>query len=242
VRNADTVPHQFETVDQIITRIKEVANTKIVGEVNATYLFVVEDGNKYYIDLKNGDGAVSEGEPPQTPDVTINLTRDSMLKMFNREEATFDKFVTKSLIFFILFLQGELQPANAFMTGQVKLRGDLSKALALEKLMVANRQMHTSARAYSSAADDSPIVYENVPQVFERIETICSEEIVKQVGSIFVFDVEGVDKWYLDFKNGSGKVGKGDPDQKADVTIKMNEEVALKIFNRTFQERYSTPL
>ncbi len=76
------------------------------------------------------------------------------------------------------------------------------------------------------------MVYENVPQVFKRIEAICNEDNVKKINSIFVFDIDGVDKYFLDFKNGSGKVGTGDPDSKADVVIKMNEEVSLKIFNR----------
>ena len=39
-------------------------------------------------------------------------------------------------------------------------------------------------------------------------------------------------KYYIDFKNGSGQVGEGDPASKADVTITMNEEIFLKIFNR----------
>ena len=70
-------------------------------------------------------------------------------------------------------------------------------------------------------------------QVFERIETICNEEIVKQVGSTFLFDIDGVGKYYLDFKNGAGKVVQAEPDTKPDVTIIMpNEQIALKIFNR----------
>ena len=68
--------------------------------------------------------------------------------------------------------------------------------------------------------------------MFERIETICNEEIVKQVGSTFLFDIDGVGKYYLDFKNGAGKVVQAEPDTKPDVTIIMNEQIALKIFNR----------
>ncbi len=42
-------------------------------------------------------------------------------------------------------------------------------------------------------------------------------------------------KYYVDFKNGSGDVGKGDPPSgPADVTIKMNNANFLKIFNREF--------
>ncbi len=39
-------------------------------------------------------------------------------------------------------------------------------------------------------------------------------------------------KYYIDFKNGEGAVGQGDPEHKPDVTITMNEDVFLKIFNR----------
>jgi len=96
-----------------------------------------------------------------------------------------------------------------------------------------DRHFHSNAfkgvRDYSTGSSST---YENVPQVFERIETICNEEIVKQVGSTFLFDIDGVGKYYLDFKNGAGKVVQSEPDTKPDVTIIMNEQIALKIFNR----------
>ena len=50
------------------------------------------------------------------------------------------------------FFSGELQPATAFMTGKLKLSGDLAKALSLEAVMKASREAslkrgyHTSAR------------------------------------------------------------------------------------------------
>ena len=50
----------------------------------------------------------------------------------------------------MLFL-GELAPATAFMTGKLKLSGDLSKALALETVLKSAREQamkkgfHTSA-------------------------------------------------------------------------------------------------
>ena len=39
-----------------------------------------------------------------------------------------------------LFSAGEIAPATAFMTGKVKISGDLTKALALEKIMKAARE------------------------------------------------------------------------------------------------------
>ncbi len=39
-------------------------------------------------------------------------------------------------------------------------------------------------------------------------------------------------KFFVDFKNGSGSVGEGEPAENPDVTIKMNKTNFLKIFNR----------
>ena len=38
------------------------------------------------------------------------------------------------------YASGEIAPATAFMTGKIKISGDLSKALTLEKVMVAARE------------------------------------------------------------------------------------------------------
>ena len=51
------------------------------------------------------------------------------------------------------------------------------------------------------------------------------------MNAIFVFDIEGEGKWYVDLKNGSGSVGKGDPQEKPDVTLVLNKDVLLKMFN-----------
>ena len=70
------------------------------------------------VDLKNGEGSVDTGEPQEKPEVTISINSDNLLKLFNRE----------------------LQPATAFMTGKLTVKGDLSKALTLEKIMKAARE------------------------------------------------------------------------------------------------------
>ena len=63
----------------------------MVGKVKACYVFEVEgEGTKYYIDFKEGDGQVGEGEVPNKPadfkpEVKITMSQENMLKMFNRE-------------------------------------------------------------------------------------------------------------------------------------------------------------
>ena len=42
---------------------------------------------------------------------------------------------------------GEIAPATAFMTGKVKISGDLTKALTLEKVMKAAREAEEKKQA-----------------------------------------------------------------------------------------------
>ena len=98
-----------------------MANSDVVKEIGAVFHFKVNNDKSYVVDLKNGEGSVVTGDPSDKPDVTITMDPDNLLnllKMFNRE----------------------LQPATAFMTGKLTVKGDLSKALTLEKVMKAARE------------------------------------------------------------------------------------------------------
>jgi len=111
-------PPGFTEIPAVFDRIRQVTNPAIVKKVNAIYVFDVEGEGKWHVDLSgSGSGSVGEGEPPSKPDVTVSVNKENFLKMFNRE----------------------LKPATAFMSGQLKLSGDLSKALALESVMKASR-------------------------------------------------------------------------------------------------------
>ena len=81
------------------------------------FLFDIMGEGKWFVDLKSGKGVVGEGDPDVKADVTVTLDKDIFLKIFNRE----------------------VNPATAFMNGQMKLSGDLSKAMALESMMKATR-------------------------------------------------------------------------------------------------------
>ena len=63
----------------------------MVDKVKACYVFQVDgEDKKYYIDFKEGDGQVGEGEVPNKPadfkpEVKITMSKENMLKMFNRK-------------------------------------------------------------------------------------------------------------------------------------------------------------
>ena len=102
---------------QVFDRISTVSNAEIVKEVNAVFHFKLTDGS-YVVDLKHGEGSVVKGSPDTKPDVVLVIDSENLLRMFNRE----------------------LQPTTAFMTGKLTVKGDLTKALTLEKVMKAARE------------------------------------------------------------------------------------------------------
>ncbi|XP_037556141.1 hydroxysteroid dehydrogenase-like protein 2 isoform X2 [Dermacentor silvarum] len=73
---------------------------------------------------------------------------------------------------------------------------------------------------------------ETVEGVFSMISVYLNDDLVKQIGGVFVFDVKGEpNRWYVDLKNGKGSVGKGDPPQgKVDVTFVMERDTFIKMF------------
>ena len=109
--------HVYTEVAPVFERIKSLTNKAFIKKVNAVYVFDIEGEGKWHVDLKNGEGSIGSGDPAAKPDVTIVLNKEVFLKMFNRE----------------------LKPATAFMKGEVKLSGDLSKAMALEAMMKSTR-------------------------------------------------------------------------------------------------------
>merc|ERR1712004_136510 len=186
------------------------------------------ESGKWYLDLKNGAGSCGKGEASTDADCTFKMKDEHFQQMFT----------------------GKLKPASAFMTGKMKLQGDMGKALKLEKVMgqMKSRSYHTMMPNHQRAYDQlfskhrlsngfhttAQVLgdYSSVQEVLDRISAVKSEAIVKQVGAIYLFDVKEKGKYHIDFKNGSGAVGEGEAPTKADVTISMNEEVFLKIFNR----------
>merc|ERR1712077_50725 len=128
---SDAPAATYSSVAQVFERIKATANADMVSKVKACYVFELEgEEGKYYIDLKEGEGQVGEGDVPNKssdfkPEVKITMSKENMLRMFNRE----------------------LAPATAFMTGKLKLSGDLSKALALEAVLKAARE-NSSKKSY----------------------------------------------------------------------------------------------
>lgn len=212
-----------DPIEAVFGQISAILNEDLVKKTNAVFSFTLSDQKTdWYLDMKNGAGSCGKGKSPVESDATLTMTSANFNKMF----------------------AGKLKPTAAFMSGRLKISGNMGKAMKLEKLMgkMSTRGYHTSSLAMlstqgvtqllpSRSYSDTPN-YTDVKPVFDRIKTVASPAIVKKIKAVFVFDIEGEGRWHVDLKNGKGDVGFADPSIKADVTVTLNKETFLKIFNR----------
>ena len=95
-----------EFFDGLETRIDQ---SKTAGMTNS-YLFDLDGAGKWKVDVQDGNVKVTEGE--QDADVTITTS-----------EETFEKITS-----------GEQNATSAYMTGKLKVKGDMGAAMKLQKL------------------------------------------------------------------------------------------------------------
>ncbi|XP_058813525.1 hydroxysteroid dehydrogenase-like protein 2 isoform X2 [Topomyia yanbarensis] len=102
-------------IEGLFQKIESLLSDEIVSKTRAIYEFNVkgEESGIWFADLKNGTGKVGKGKPPVDADATLTMDSKHFFDMFS----------------------GKLKPASAFMTGKLKIKGDLQKAMKLEKLM-----------------------------------------------------------------------------------------------------------
>lgn len=97
---------------EIIRVARGLINETTVRQNGYLYLFQLdgENGGLFYLDLKNGNGGAGEGLPSTEPDVTLTLSVADMQNMF----------------------MGNIKPLQVYMSGRLKVSGDLSAAINIE--------------------------------------------------------------------------------------------------------------
>lgn len=102
-------------VEETFRLVKNSLSDDIVKTTQAVYLFELsgEEGGKWFLDLKNKGGDVGSGEPSDKADVVMSMSTEDFIKMFT----------------------GKLKPTMAFMSGKLKIKGNMALAIKLEKLM-----------------------------------------------------------------------------------------------------------
>merc|ERR1712083_342847 len=121
---APAAPGAEDPIEAVFGKISAELNENLVKETDSVFSFSVSDQKTdWFLDLKNGAGSCGKGKPPVEADATLTMTSDNFNKMF----------------------AGKLKPTAAFMSGRLKISGNMGKAMKLEKLMgkMQTRGFHT---------------------------------------------------------------------------------------------------
>ncbi|XP_074473778.1 hydroxysteroid dehydrogenase-like protein 2 isoform X1 [Sebastes fasciatus] len=102
-------------IESTFDAIRAVINDDVVKLTQAIYRFDLSGEHEgiWFLDLKSGSGSAGQGEPPVQADVVMTMDSGDFSKMF----------------------AGKLKPTLAFMSGKLRIKGDMTLAIKLEKLM-----------------------------------------------------------------------------------------------------------
>ncbi|XP_048829220.1 stomatin-like protein 1 [Brienomyrus brachyistius] len=105
------------TLEELLGAVEPLLSERLVRQVGACFQFSISrnDGQvrSCYVDLSHGAGALGLGTPNRDPDVTLQLSEEDLLALF----------------------EGSLPPFQAYANGRLLVHGDLSLALKLEELV-----------------------------------------------------------------------------------------------------------
>ncbi|HLY95494.1 MAG TPA: SCP2 sterol-binding domain-containing protein [Gaiellaceae bacterium] len=99
-----------ETTQEFFANLASRADSSKTAGMTNSYVFDIDGAGTWKVDVDNGAVSVTEGGGDA--DVTINASQE-----------TFEQIIA-----------GEQNPTSAYMTGKLKIKGDMGAAMKLQKL------------------------------------------------------------------------------------------------------------
>ncbi len=99
-----------ETVQEFFDKLGAGVDESKTAGMNNSYLFDIDGAGTWVVAVVDGKVSVTEGEGEA--DTTITTSEDNFLSI----------------------TRGELNPTTAYMTGKLKIKGDMGAAMKLQKL------------------------------------------------------------------------------------------------------------
>jgi putative sterol carrier protein len=99
-----------ETVKQFFAELESKVDPAKTAGMNNSYVFDVDGAGQWTVRVNDGQVKVNEGV--EQADVTISASADTFERIAN----------------------GQQNPTTAYMTGKLKVKGDMSAAMKLQKL------------------------------------------------------------------------------------------------------------
>ena len=98
--------------DTFFTSLPEHAAGRDLSDVRASYVFALEGGNAWTVRIEEGKVSVSPGND-ESADCTVSASEETYSKL----------------------IKGEISALPAYLSGKLRLKGDLSAAMQLQKLL-----------------------------------------------------------------------------------------------------------
>ena len=99
-----------ENVKEFFDGLEARADSAKTAGMNNSYLFDIDGAGQWVVAVTDGNVSVTEGGGDA--DTTISTSEETMLRIVN----------------------GEQNPTTAYMTGKLKIKGDMGAAMKLQKL------------------------------------------------------------------------------------------------------------
>jgi putative sterol carrier protein len=99
-----------ESVQEFFDGLEARADSEKTAGMNNSYLFEIEGAGQWVVAVADGKVSVTEGTGEA--DTTITTSEETMLAV----------------------VRGEQNPTTAYMTGKLKIKGDMGAAMKLQKL------------------------------------------------------------------------------------------------------------
>jgi putative sterol carrier protein len=99
-----------ETVKQFFAELENKVDPAKTAGMNNSYVFDVDGAGQWTVRVNDGQVKVSEGA--EQADVTISASAETFERIAN----------------------GQQNPTTAYMTGKIKVKGDMGAAMKLQKL------------------------------------------------------------------------------------------------------------
>ena len=122
----------------VFSELGKNMSADLVKAVGAVYQWNITQGGKvaaqWTVDLKNGSGAVKDGAASPKADCTLTLADDDLMALF----------------------AGTLDPMKAFMSGKLKIAGNVMLSQKLKALFESNKSKVSAAQATVAPAAAAP--------------------------------------------------------------------------------------
>jgi len=185
---------------------------ELVSTIGKTFLFKLTDPDSAWtLDVKNGAGAVTEGET-EKPDCTLMISESDFLDMSS----------------------GKANPMKLFTTGKLKITGDVMASQKLDFLQKIDPEQAKAAvrkaraaggPAETTATAAAPTKEPNATAIFAALQARLAEKpvLADEVQARVQFRITDPDAaWHLDLSGGIPAVTEGEA--QADATLVISDE------------------